>query len=635
MEAIIPTSPLFFNDSREISSMPMLLLRRTRECMQEALQLHYKRCYLYHLWEKQLAIAVENATVAHQENLMNILRENSLIDNGWLADLQELVLTPLQNVNLRLRQLQELVREGVQNAKEGKEKTSNGESSEFLNCSLLREVKKAEFFVQWVEVVQKIEREHFELLTKLGALFTKHISESFLRGDQCEACLCRVKYEWKMYKNEVLNAVEAQKEAAAAKDMKEKALLHDCASPSIPSTGLERHENSTNVDHSDHVEDCHPLLEKESASFGSQEPVKNHSSSSFSSSTLTGRTEETKIGSRPLLPHERQCPHLSVHDLHSCTAYRLLQRWRAPLHARCESSPALTSEYSCHSVGYAVQQLHEQQLLKVEREESERQKEVLTNNPWAQRLRFVECSENGYRFHNHMIEASSNEKIDDNVILDDDSEANCKVEGKEPRLSFKTLERTNPNDFYLSSPSFMRNMKDLKWDEMKLDEMRDNFPIISLSLCGEEQPLYPIGEEQEGEADDRASACEENRKKKRKEWSGELERLRHRHTQEKRDNAFDSRCSEQMAHKKGRGKMLDTRKSTCDAEESGSEKEEGNSSPYPRAMATYCPATVRHRCTDASKIIEPLLSSIQSTISCVMEFVEDLQCHLYDEDDDE
>lgn len=624
-------SPLFVKDNSSSSSMHLPLLKCTRECMQEALQLHYKRCYLYHLWEKLLASAVENADIVQQENSTNMVMCSSLNDNGWLTHLQEVVLTPLQDLNLRLRQLQEIVRESVQKVIEEKKNDLNGESSEFLNCSSLPEVKKANFFVHWIEMVQKVEREHFELLTKLGALLAKHVSESFLRGDQCEACLCRAKYEWKMYRNEVLTTVEAQKQASFVKDMTEKTLLHNCASPPIPSSRLERCENSTCADHGENMEDCHPPLENESASLGSQEPVENHSSSSSSLLlVLTGGTEGTKMNSNPLFPHERQCPHLSIHDLHSCATYRLLQRWYSPLHAWCGASSAGTSKHSRPSVGSAAQHLDDQLLLKVEVEEREKRKEALIRNPWAQRLRFVECSDNGYRCRNCANGASDNENIDENFMHNHVSEDNCAMEDKGQEFPFKALDCANRTGLYSSSPSFMKSMKDMKLDEMTLDALRDYFPVISISLSGEEQPLYPIGEEQEGEADDRATACDARRKKKKKECE-RLECTRHWRAPEGNENTFDSRYSKKTADKKGRRSLMDSRKSASDDEDS--ESEERNSSPYPRAMATYCPATVRHRCSDISKIIAPLLSSVQSTTSYVMELVEDLQCHLYDEDD--
>lgn len=784
------------NAGDALSPTPLGLPHCTEKAIQEALQLHYERCRLFHLWEHKLASAVELANVNTEtggEVSSGIPTTSLMMDARWLAHLQELVLSPLQEVNVHLRQLQQRVREAMESAKkENKENNKNGKmtdtttpshrtddkdddddhhhhsdeeakeegrkqqeggeqaqpkggvkrsaSSSFRN---LPGFEKGLFFVQWVDDIQKTERQHFEYLTRLGELLAKHISDSFLRGDECEACLYRAKYEWKVYQKEIRAAWEAEKRANFLKEIQQKAAelygghgegggggcgcrhsassgsVAPAASPtsaSMAATTRSSSDGATDVsvmavpESSDALPPAHPpTVEEEQqtqqqlskgAHVETQEDKEEEVSSLSKKEGKEEKEEERGVGnaspklpaalSRPLFPRERRCPHLSVHDLHSCTAYRVLQRWRTPFYASTTGGLLKHNNNDNNNKSFSspLQREKEEQWLAEEVAERERRKQALASNPWEQRLRCVECvevqhhprcptvgvcagreaedeeEENARKAWNAYGWSKDQPHTSDPAALRSSSSSPSVNAREELALPLPLPPSCPPS----SSSSPTSTEKERKWEERSPKEILDHFPSISISLPRDERPLYPIGEEQEGEAEDRAWACEASRRRSKWHMEGKPAQVR-RHLKEVQERqrrelgmTEDSvRKHQHHFNDGGRGNVDEYGMSLSSSDEDRWSEEEGNededetkkkkragvgvgaggggsrhhyhnhrSNPYPRAMATFHAGVVRHRCMEASTVMNPILTCIQSTVSEVMELVEELQCQLYD-----
>lgn len=708
---------------------PLALSMRVRQAIQESLQLHYERCRLYHLWEQQIAFAVEKASVTSEvqqdgnppsrregsENEKPSTKPSSTIlvmEDGWLTSLQDLVLTPLQYITIRLRQLQQEVREAVQQLKKHqREKTDSqskkedqaqntqasppGASGSSLSLSKKehQEVQKGQFFVQWVEEVQKTERRHFEQLMKLGEVVSQHIAASFLRGDQCEACLYRTKYEWKLYEKEVRAAWEAEKRAKFLEEIEQKAALlrrcgchhHPCTTTAAPTATTTTSDPVVpDVEPTlplpsppPHGEDHHPdevvaSLETSTSERAPAIPVPTETTTTTTSrdptpaptSTVNHDDAISCLPSRPLFPQERACPHLSVHDLHSCTAYRLLQRWGSPLHAVPRESsrvplafspaaPTPVDSTTPSSFSPSAQREREQQWLRAEADERQRRHAAWKENPWAQRLRCVECVEAGYHARIPRTAECDGSNNDD----DDEVEEEQYVTSKKTKESIVPGHAIRAVGHAASAVAPISEQTAAFHSTKTTAQVLANFPRISIALPEEERPLYALGEEQEGEAEDHRVACEAARK--RTLWcqaSEDVVRARHqrhlRALQKRLQLGRGVRPSTTSGGHGGKGiekeevEDVDLFSSEEEGEDDDVEEErnikpsgEGPSgrrkNPYPNAMATFHPITVRNRCTQASSIMNPLLSSIQSTVVEVMELVEDLQCQLYDDEEEE
>lgn len=287
------------------------------DAMRCALQCHYKRCQLYHTWERLLAASVEHTAT----------RGSTGETAGFAAHLNAAVVQPLQAINVQLRQSQM----AVKGEAEPSDSPADGGTEDSGQTSACR------FFVRWVDSIQEAERQHFSLMAELGTEVAAHISAGFLKGYQCQACLLRAKAEWNAYATEVV----AQQE-----EFRRKKFLEEI--------------RETAHQHSAH---CHGDEENESTR--APDSTERHDSD---------RTPDTwSLPPPPLPPKDRDCPHLSVHDLHSCVAYRLLMlQWGGQRQTILGGN-----EEEAHSA----------------EEEVRRRRRAEEDNPWLARLRHVQCEE--------------------------------------------------------------------------------------------------------------------------------------------------------------------------------------------------------------------------------------------------
>lgn len=498
---------------------------------QEALRCHYSRCELFHLWERQFATAVETGSSS----------ASSLEAEGFTAQLQEVVFQPLQQVNVQLRSLQSTVKAQLEKEEEsgffaGSETASRKEKGNYRIRRLHR------FFVRWVDKLQQAERTHFEQMVNLGREVSSHISSSFLRGHQCEACLIRAEAEWSRYAKAAAAKEERAQRKKFTEEMQRLAQRHregaggcGCGGGSAGSTGAES-------------------------------PATEHHSEEEEEKGKTEEEAEEDLGPEPIPPCERHCPHLSVHDLQTCLGYRLLVlRWGRLLHHNGRSSSASPLQ--------RMAEAREAHRLRLEAEEE---------NPWLARLRHVHCPE-----RRPLVDADFSSSV--SAVEEEEEEE----------------ESTHP----------LRDTVDAthsaQWLEGKRVEAVSSFtvpkkPPFSVRLPVDESPIYALGDEQEAEAAEEERAQEMT--------------LRERHHKPREKGSQRDRLHQLRA----KGKLGGEGRGAEEAEE------DLEYSRHQRAMATYRPEEVRHRCLTSASALQRIIASRTELEKEISELAEELQAELYD-----
>eukprot|EP00796_Vickermania_ingenoplastis_P009271 gene9271-6519_t len=409
-----------------------------KAALQEALACHYLRCQLYHQWERLLAKAVESGITGGD-------RGGDPDAQGVAAHLQEAVFQPLQRVNVKLRALQAVVQQQLDAAEAAAlAEVSTAED----RAAALKRVRRSRplhhFLLRWVEAVQVAERQHFSQMHELGRHVSEHVASTFLRGDQCRACLWRAEEEWRAYATDVLQQREQQKRAKFMEELKALTQRHGhnhshghgaCAKAFEGKTAVES-PHSSSSDEDDEAKAARQLEEEAAA-----------------------------LPEPPLPPAARRCPHLSLHDLRSCIAYRLLlRRWAAQL----------------TGAGTAARVEDGLEMDDWER----RRRDAEQENPWLARLRPVECGETpGGAPAPRLGDEDAAEEDGSQVIPPWDAAAYRRLVAS--RLS----------------------------SQLHLDPSRGRLclspadcPPFSLYLPISQRPVYPPGHEQSAEADDAAEA---------------------------------------------------------------------------------------------------------------------------------
>lgn len=363
--------------------------------MQQGVQLHYQRCHLFHVCEQLIAAAIDSETAI-------LVQSPSREKNSAL--IASSVIQQIKAISQKLYDLQDEVLEYRTEVLKEANKSgcffSTSSSSSYHDFSAV--IKLANRFIEFVQYIQIEERAHLPLVLEIAEGVIKHLSKRNLRGSQCEACLLEVKNEWTVYATERATRREAERRKQFYEEMKSLASQHHL-----------------NCGHSE----------------------ENGGDGEGKKSTQTG-----PLLVLPIPPDRRSCPHFSLHDSHNCIAHRLYSRWREPLHSTIRMNGLETIPTSL-TAGPIV--CEEQEALKLRQMREQ-------YNPWATRIRSVDCRE---------------------LFMGEDGS---------PVPHNRSARYTSPDRISGENSS---------------KDTNDECPFV-LSLSKTEKRIYPLGEEQVGEKED-------------------------------------------------------------------------------------------------------------------------------------